>query len=154
MIIKEIIGGFKNHKEFIFFNYLVHIFAGAFVATIIFPFLDNRHRAKYNYFMNVFFPAMFGSLFPDMMFITSTLIKNRSLEGLFYLLSHGGEVYSVFHFAFPIILVIPCTVFCVMVMNKIFKKKFDEFGWKGLILMSLIALLSALLHILMDSVGF
>ena len=154
MIIQEIIQGFRNHNEFIFFNYLIHVFAGAFIATIIFPFLNNKSRAGYNYTIMVFFPAMFGSLFPDMMFIISTLIQNRSLVGLFYLLSHGGDVYSTFHFAFPVILVIPCVVFCVMVINKIFKRKFDEFGWKGLMLMSLVGLFSALLHILMDSVGF
>jgi hypothetical protein len=153
-MIQEIITGFFAHKEFIFFNYLIHIFVGALVATAIFPFLNNKYRARYNYFLSVFFPAMFGSLFPDMMFIISTLIKNRSLVGLFYLLSHGGDVYSVFHFAFPVILVIPCVVFFVLILNKIFKKKFDEFGWKGLILMCMIALGSALLHILMDLVGF
>ncbi|MBS3170569.1 hypothetical protein J4223_02215 [Candidatus Woesearchaeota archaeon] len=154
MIFSELIQGFLEHKEFIFFNHLVHVFAGAFIATVIFPFLNNRYRSRYNYVLTVFFPAMFGSLFPDMMFIISTLIKNRSLTGLFDALSGGGDVYSTFHFAFPVILVIPCVVFFVLIINKIFKRKFDEFGWKGLILMSLIGLFSALLHILMDSVGF
>ncbi len=154
MIISEIIIGFWKHKEFIFFNSLIHIFVGVFVASSIFPFLNNKYRARYNYILSVFFPAIFGSVFPDMMFIISTLIKNRSLNGLFYLLSHGGEVYSSFHFAFPIILVVPCTVFFVMIFNKIFRKKFDEFGWGGLILMSLIALSCALFHIFMDLIGF
>ena len=40
MIFSELIQGFLEHKEFIFFNHLVHVFAGAFIATVIFPFLN------------------------------------------------------------------------------------------------------------------
>ena len=154
MIIKEIIQGLIQHREFIFFNFGIHVFFAALLSISIFPFLSNKLKASYNYFWVVFFPAMFGSLFPDLMFIISTMIKQRSIDGSFFLLSHGGEIYNAFHFAFPIVLVIPCTVFIVLIMNKIFRHKFDDFPKWSFLLMCIISLFCAFAHILFDSIGF
>ncbi len=154
MFLKEIFIGLVQHREFIFFNTGVHVLFALLLASSIFPFLSNKLRARYNYFFVVFFPALFGSLFPDLMFIISTWVKERSLNGLFYLLSHGGDIYNSFHFAFPIILVVPTTVFLVFVFNKILRHKFDDFPKWSFLLICVISLFCALFHVFMDSVGF
>ena len=153
-MISEIITGLSAHKEFIFFNTFSHIIVGIVIATAIFPFLSEKLKNRYNYFIVVFFPAVFGSVFPDLMFIVSTLVKHRSLTGLFDALSHGGEVYSAFHFGFPLVLVVPTTVFILILINKVFKKIFDRFPKWCIALVTVISLFCAFFHIFMDGVGF
>jgi hypothetical protein len=154
MFIQEVIKGLIKHKEFIFFNDVIHIIAGISFATALFPFLSKKLKNKFEYFTVVFFPAVFGSMFPDLMFICSTLFEHRSIDGLFLELSNGGHVYSSFHFSFPIILVIPTTVFLMLIFTKAVRGKFDELpGW-SILWMSLVALFCALLHIFMDTIGF
>jgi len=153
-MIREIIEGLKVHNEFIFFNTYIHLFVGVFIALAVYPFLSNKLKNRYNYSLLIFFPAVFGSVFPDLMFIISTIIKERSIYGLFDILSHGGDVYTTFHFGFPLILVVPCTFFIVMVVNRVFKKSFDNFPKWGLIWLSVISLFCALFHIYLDMVGF
>lgn len=149
-MIKEIIEGLKVHNDFAFFNTYIHLFVGVFIASALYPFLSKKKE----YIPLVFFPAVFGSIFPDLIFIVSTLFKERSLTGLFYLLSNGGDAYSVFHFGFPLILVIPCTVFIVMIANKVMRRKFDDFPKWGLTWMCLVSFFSALFHVYLDCVGF
>ena len=153
-MIREIIQGLKVHNEFIFFNTYIHFFVGVFIALAVYPFLSKKLKLRYNYIFLIFFPAVFGSIFPDLMFIVSTLVKQRSLYGLFDLLSTGGDVYTTFHFGFPLVLVVPCTFFIVMVVNRIFKKSFDNFPKWGLFWLCLLSLFSALFHIYLDGVGF
>jgi len=165
-----------ENMYFIVFNWGSHLVAGAVIATIIFPFLSKQYKKRINYFLFVFFPALFGSDFPDLLFVISTFIKNRTLEGMRVLLESGGSIHSVFHKDIPLLLVIPTTVFFVLVIiyaingfkkikGKIIYKFFplkkqpekislDNLPGKWLILVSIIALLTATLHIIMDMVGF
>jgi hypothetical protein len=153
-MISEIIAGLMNHGDFIFFNTISHLIAGIVIATAIFPFLSEKLKNRYNYFIVVFFPAVFSSVFPDLMFISSTIVKHRSLTGLFDALSHGGDVYSAFHFGLPLILVVPTVVFILILINKVFKKSFDRFPKWCIALVTLISLFCAGFHIIMDGVGF
>jgi len=107
-----------------------------------------------NYTVLVFFPALFGSIFPDLMFIISTIIEKRSLYGLFDTLSHGGDIYSAFHFGFPLILVVPSMFFIVFIVHRIFRKRMCFISWRILFMMISLTLLSALFHIYLDGVGF
>lgn len=154
MVWGALILGFQQHKVFIFWNFLSHFFAGVLIATAVFPFLPKTFQKRKHYFLTVFFPSVFGSLFPDLMFITSTVLKLRTLNGLFFALSGGGDIYSVFHFGFPIVLVVPTTVFFVFVMNRLILKKFDSLPKWSFALISALALFGAIFHIFMDSVGF
>lgn len=155
MIKNQIINGLLNHKQFIFNNFIIHIIAGLLIPTIIYPFLSKKYKEEWNYLTLIFFPALFGSIFPDLIFLLSTWIRNRSLYNLFYLLTHGGDVYNAFHFEFPLILVIPTTVFFVMIINRIFKGQyFDNLPKYKLLYIAIISLASAFIHIGLDLVGF
>lgn len=154
MFFSEIVSGLWIHKEFIFYNVVIDFLAGIFLATALYPFLGKKGKERYNYIILVFFPSVFGAVFPDLMFILSSLIEKRSLNDLFYTLSHGGEVYSAFHFHLPIILVIPCTFFVIMLVNRIVKKRFSGFPKWSLLLGCILALLAALMHVFLGTVGF
>ncbi|MBI5872455.1 hypothetical protein HZB88_05250 [archaeon] len=155
MIAERIINGLLYHKQFIFNNLIVHILAGLFIPSIVYPFLSKEYKKIWNYFLLVFFPALFGSIFPDLIFALSTWIKERSLDNLFYLLTHGGDVYTSFHFGFPLILVVPTTLFFVLVLNRAFNRQyFDNLPKYKLLSIALISLISALMHIGLDLVGF
>ena len=89
------------------------------------------------------------------MFILSTLIERRSLDGIFDILTSGGEVHSVFHWHVTIVLVIPTTIFLVMLMNKSLRKSYFDHLPKGSFwIISVISLAAALFHVYMDLVGF
>lgn len=153
-MIAEIFSGLWIHREFIFFNVCFDVLAGIFLATALYPFLSKKLKERYNYTLLVFFPSLFGAVFPDTMFILSSVIEKRSLNGIFYTLSHGGEVYTAFHFHLPIILVIPCVFFIVMLVNRIVKKKFALFPKWGLLLACMLSLIAALMHVFLGTVGF
>ena len=153
-MLRTLITGFIEHKEFIFFNFMIHFLVGVLLATAIYPFLKEEVKERYNYFMLIFFPAVFGSIFPDIIFLVSTLAEHRTLYGLFELLSSGGTVYSTFHSHVPLLLVIPTTVFLVLIINKIFGKWLDQLPSWNLLFISLISGFAAGLHLFLDSVGF
>ena len=154
MVLSEIITGLSTHNEFIFFNTYIHFIVGILIATAIYPFLSRKLKTPLNYAWFVFFPALFGSIFPDLMFIISTLVEHRSIYGLYEALSHGGEIYSAFHFGFPLILVVPSMFFIVFIVHRLFRKRMCFISWKILFMMMSLSLLSALLHIYLDGVGF
>ena len=154
MIIGQLVTGFIEHKEFIFFNTLIHIFVGIFIATAIYPFLSKKFKESYNYFMAVFLPSVFGSFFPDFIFIVSVLAKQRSLTDLFDALSHGGTVYTAFQYNLPFLLVIPSTVTLILLLNRVFRKKFDDLPRWSFVLICLFSLIGACAHLFMDSIGF
>ena len=155
MIGNDLVALLIEHNTFIFFNTYIHILAGLLLAISIYPFISPLLKEKWNYFCIVLFPAFFGSVFPDLMFILTTLIEKRSLNGLFEALTHGGDVHSAFHWHATISLVIPTTIFLVMLMNKR-KKGFyiDHLPKASFWIMSAISLFAALFHVYMDLVGF
>ena len=152
-MIFELMAGLWTHREFLFYNVMIDILAGIFLATALYPFLGKKLKENYNYALFVFFPSVFGAVFPDMMFILSSVLEKRSFEGLFYTLSHGGEVYTTFHFHLPIVLVIPSVFFVMMLVNKLVKKKFHAPKW-ALLLGSLLSLVATLMHVFLWTVGF
>ncbi len=153
--------------KFIAVNGLSHLFMGIFLSTALYPFLK-EFKERFNYFLFVFFPLVFGSLFPDLLFAISTLIRSGSLKSWGYLLKHGGEIHSVFHRDIALVLVIPSTVFLVIVLvylvnfirylvswgKKYDKIKLDNLPRKWLLICSGLSLLGAVVHLLMDVVGF
>ena|SRR3989344_5454154 len=154
-MISEIFSGLVQHNRFIFFNTYIHAFAGVFIATALYTFLSKVFKERWHYFTVIFFPAVFGSVFPDLIFILSTYIEQRSLDGMFFLLTHGGDVHSTFHFHFPLVLVAPTTLFFVLVMNRIVKKSyFDHLPKWAFALICVLSLAAAFFHIYMDLVGF
>src|SRR3989338_2217775 len=114
MIGNDLVALLVEHNTFIFFNTYIHLLAGLLLSVSVYPFLSSLLKERWNYFSVVFFPALFGSVFPDLMFILSTLIERRSLDGIFEILTHGGDVHSAFHWHVTIVLVIPTTIFLVM----------------------------------------
>ena len=154
MIVGQLVTGFIEHKEFIFFNTLIHIFVGIFIATALYPFLSKKFKERYTYFMVVFLPSVFGSFFPDLIFIVSVLANQRSITALFDALSQGGSVYEAFQYNLPFLLVIPSTVTLILVLNRIFRKKFDDLPKWSFLLICLLSLLGACVHLFMDSIGF
>ena len=72
------------------------------------------------------------------------------------ILEEGGIIYNVFHLHFPIILVIPCTVFMIIVIIKLLnlklknKIKIDKLPNYWLFYVSIISFLATLLHIAID----
>ncbi len=154
MILQEIFSGLWTYREFIFYNVIIDMLAGIFLATALYPFLGKKLKERYNYALLVFFPSLFGAVFPDLMFILSSVVEKRSFEGIFYTLSHGGEVYSAFHFHLPIILVIPCVFFIIMIVNRLVKKKFASFPTGALSLACMLSLLAAFMHVFLGTVGF
>lgn len=154
MVISQVITGLNAHKEFIFFNTGIHFIVGVLIATSLYPFLSKKLKEPMNYAWFVFFPALFGSIFPDLIFIISTFVQHRTLNGLFESLSHGGEIYSAFHFGFPLLLVVPSMFFIVFIAHRLLRKRMCFINWKIFTFMILISLLSALFHIYLDGVGF
>lgn len=155
MLGDQLVSILVTNNTFLFFNVYIHILAGLLIAASISPFLSKELKERWSYFSVVFFPALFGSVFPDLMFILSSLIEHHSLDGLFDILTHGGEVHSTFHWHITILLVIPTTIFLVMLMNK--KKKgsyFDHLPKWSFWIISAVALGAALFHVYMDLVGF
>jgi len=155
MIGNDILQGLVEHNTFIFFNTYIHIIVGIVLATALYPFLSKKGRERWTYFTIVFFPLIFGSIFPDLMFILSSLVESRSLNSLFFVLTSGGAVHSTFHFHFPLVLVAPVTLCLVMLMNKwITKKYFDHMPRWSFILVCGLAIGGAVMHVYMDTLGF
>ena len=155
MIGNDLVAGLIQHNTFIFFNTYIHIFAGLLLAITIYPFLSKQLKERWNYFLVVFFPAVFGSLFPDLAFIVSSAIEQRSLDGMFEILTHGGAVHSAFHWHSTLVLVVPTTVFVVMLFNRWKDGQFfDHLPKYSFWIISALSLLAALFHIYMDLVGF
>lgn len=155
MIGNELVTILVTNNTFLFFNVYIHVLAGLLLAGSVYPFLSESLKKPWNYFSVVFFPALFGSVFPDLMFILTTLIEKHSLEGIFDILTHGGEVHSVFHWHVTIVLVIPTTIFVVMLMNKkVQKSYFDHLPRYSFWIISSLCLAAALFHVYMDLVGF
>ena len=152
-MISELMAGLWMHREFLFYNVMIDILVGIFLATALYPFLGKKIKERYTYALFVFFPSVFGAVFPDVMFIFSSVLEKRSFDGLFYTLSHGGEVYTTFHFHLPIVLVIPCVFFVMMLVNRLVKGKFHAPKW-ALLLGCLLSLLAALMHVFLGTVGF
>ena len=166
---KRIMEWLSTNFKFIAVNGLSHLLMGLLLSTALFPFLNKDYQKRLNYFLLVFFPALFGSVFPDLLFALSTLIRSKGLSSWGYLLQHGGAVHSVFHRDIALALVIPTTVFLVLVL--VYLINFIKYlfgGWKEgydkikldllprfwLLSVSLISFIGAVLHLLMDMVGF
>tara|TARA_Y100000310_G_C20358546_1_gene657839 strand:+ start:22 stop:534 length:513 start_codon:yes stop_codon:yes gene_type:complete len=170
MFLQRILNWLGENFKFVAVNGLSHLVAGFLIPTMIYPFLNKAYQKRINYFLLVFFPAVFGSIFPDLLFAISTFIKSQGLKSWSYLLKHGGEIHSVFHRDIALALVIPTTVFLIIVMvylinfvkylfgkgwkQKYVKIKLDELPGKWLLWCSVISFFGAGLHILMDVVGF
>ena len=90
-ILQRIMEWFTANFKFVAVNGLSHLFVGMLIGTMIFPFLNKNYQKRTHYFLLVFFPAVFGSIFPDLLFTISTLLKSGSLKGWGYLLQHGGN---------------------------------------------------------------
>ena len=156
-----VLGKIADNLRFIVSNWVSHIVAGVFIATALYPFLNKECRKRFNYAFFVFIPAVFGSVFPDTLFIISTLIQHRQLAGLRYLLEHGGSIHAVFHKTVALALVIPTTVFVVLVLvylvnwvcSLLGKEEFS-FPSKWILLVSAISIFSSFLHIVMDATGW
>ncbi len=155
MIGDQLVSILVTNNTFLFFNVYIHILAALLLSASVYPFLSPLLKERWNYFSVVFFPLLFASVFPDLMFIISTLVERRSLDGVFDILTHGGEVHSVFHFHLPIILVAPTTMMLVMLMNKKVKGSyFDHLPKWSFILICALSIFAALFHVYLDLVGF
>lgn len=158
---RYVYGSISANLQFIFANWVSHLFAGTFIATAIYPLLGDEYRKRANYFLFVFIPAVFGSVFPDLLFVVSTLIRHPQLAGLRYLLEHGGSIHAVFHETIALALVVPAAVFAALVLFYSVNWAYRLLGKEGLglpgkwiVLVSAIAMFSALLHIMMDATGW
>src|SRR3989344_7233004 len=111
--------------KFFTVNSLPHWIVGLLIPTILYPFLNKKYQKRKNYVLLILIPSLFGSLFPDIMHVTSLLLKYRTFEIFkdIKILEEGGIIYSVFHLHFPIILIIPCTVFLIIVIIKLLNLK-------------------------------
>tara|TARA_Y100000310_G_C20684197_1_gene817951 strand:+ start:879 stop:1340 length:462 start_codon:yes stop_codon:yes gene_type:complete len=153
MVLNQIIAGINTHNEFVFFNTGIHLIAGVLIATAIYPFLSRKLQKKYNYILLAFFPAVLGSIFPDLILTVSTLIQHRAIYGLFEALT-AGEMLSFYHFGLPLILIVPTVVLTILIINRIFKKTVKQFPAWSFRLVFITSILSILLHIYLDGVGF
>ena len=170
MFLQRIMEWLGSNFKFIALNGLSHIIMGCLIPTVSYPFLNEDYRKRINYFLFIFFPAILGSIFPDLLFAVSTFIKSNGLKGWGYLLKHGGEIHSVFHRDVALALVIPTAVFLIIVLiylinfvkylkgrgwrNNYTKILLDKLPSKWLLISSVITFVSAGLHIVMDVVGF
>lgn len=104
------------------------------------------------------FPAVFGSIFPDLGFVVYVLIKHRSLYGLMDMFESGGAVHAAFH-GWLSLLVVPIILLLVAgityLINKI-KGADAEMSLpsKWWLIVSIVSLFGAILHLVMDTVGF
>ncbi|MFC1768589.1 hypothetical protein ACFLZX_02395 [Nanoarchaeota archaeon] len=161
-LVSEIYKLLLENGVFILVNYGSHIAAGVLIATILYPFLGNNFKKRANYVVFVMVPAIFASTFADHLFILSSLIKHRSIDGLRIVLEDGGAMHSVFHTDIALLLVIPSTVFLVMMVrfflgyireNTQYLKKV-KLVKKWVLWVSILSLVCALIHLVMDFVGF
>jgi len=166
-----------DNLRFIVFNWGFHIVAALVLSSAVYAFLSKNYKKRLNYFLFVFFPALFGSEFPDILFTLSTLIKYGTSKNLIFILEHGGYVHAVFHKDIALLLVIPSTVFIILVIISLINKtiRFKEFlsqkisfikapklekikldclPNKWIVMSSVISLVAAVSHIIMDLVGF
>ena len=144
--------------KFFAVNSLPHPIVGLLIATILYPFLNKEYQKRKNYVLLIAIPSLFGSEFPDIMHIIALLLKYRTFEIFkdIKVLEEGGIIYSVFHLHFPLILVVPCTVFLVIVIIKLLnlklknKIKIDKLPNYWLFYVGIISLLATLSHIAID----
>ena len=167
-IYQRIIEWFSTNFKFVAVNGLSHLLMGMLIGTILYPFLSSNYQRRLNYTLFVFFPAVLGSIFPDLLFAISTLVKSGGSLSWGYLLQHGGAIHSVFHRDIALALVVPTTVFLVIVFvylinfiryviswGKTYNKiKLDELPKGWLLISSGLSLVGAVLHLLMDMMGF
>lgn len=154
---RYVYGSISDNLQFIFANWVSHIFIGVFIATALYPLLGDEYRNRLNYFFFIFVPAVFSSVFPDLLFVVSTFISHPKLAGLRYLLEHGGSIHAVFHKTIALILVIPAAVFIVLVLvssARSLSKKELAFPEHWIPIVSALSLFSAFLHIVMDATGW
>ncbi len=155
--INYVFSSISDNLQFIVANWVSHIFIGVFIATALYPLLDREYRNRFNYLFFVLVPAVFSSVFPDLLFTISTFINHRQLAGLRYLLEHGGSIHAVFHKTIALTLVIPVTVFVVLVLvssARSLEKKELVFPEYWIPIVSALSLFSAFLHIVMDATGW
>jgi hypothetical protein len=153
MVLNQIIAGINTHNEFVFLNTGIHLIAGVIIATAIYPFLSKRLKKRYNYILLAFFPAVLGSIFPDLILTISTLIQHWEINGLFEALT-ASEMLSFYHFGLPLILIVPTVVLTILIINKIFQKTIKQFPAWTFRLVFITSILSTLFHIYLDGVGF
>lgn len=81
MFIQEVIKGLIKHKEFIFFNDVIHIIAGISFATALFPFLSKKLKNKFEYFTVVFFPLCLVQCFQTLcLFVPHCLSTDQLMD--------------------------------------------------------------------------
>src|SRR3989344_4989709 len=82
-MIFELMAGLWTHREFLFYNVMIDILAGIFLATALYPFLGKKLKENYNYALFVFFPSFFSA-------------REKKLRGLvLYLIPWRRSVYNI-----------------------------------------------------------
>ena len=151
---------YYQYFPFIWQNEIYHVIAALLIVTIIHPFLNLEYKNRKNYVLYLMIPVLFGSVSPDFIFLVYTVIKNKGFNML--QLESGGWLYNIVH-GWGVFLVIPVTFvlvgLVVVLLELIIKRK--SFKFKAIILprfwwiwVLILSLFGAILHIIMDTVGF